>query len=490
LFPNWHPFRLSYSLGQISPGEEASMLRKIAAVAVVVILVAAALFVTFVGPWPVYGPGHYQDADYYTEALAAISLQAQESEIGRSPGGLQAGWSAVSITPLWDLPLAGFGNRNGKLSTGTHEKIFTKAIALSDGSDTVVIVGADMLIVPPNVAEPVRERVAEQTPLTANDILFNANHSHSGPGGLAEGVIPNMFWGPYDPDIVPFLVDCMTQAIVEAYENLEDARIAQGSIETRDYIRNRVRDAGVDPALDWLLVEQADGDRCYLVRYSAHATVLGGSNMAWSGDYPGFVQRVIQAETGAEAIFLGGAVGSMSARAPEGPDMYARAEYLGQALAQRVLSDSAEPEFSDAVEIASVGVAIEPPPVQVRMLHPKWRFSALLPGMLGLPLEGWIGAVRIGDLILVGLPCDFSGEIAADLRSTYRAQGIELWTLSFNGAYLGYVSPDEYYLDIFDEDGDFIYETGVMSWTGPDQEALFNSLIEQMALALTTPASS
>lgn len=54
-------------------------------------------------------------------------------------------------------------------------------------------------------------------------------------------------------------------------------------------------------------------------------------------------------------------------------------------------------------------------------------------------------------------------------------KGIHLVPLSFNGAYVGYVSPDAYYGEVYDG-GKLAYETAVMSWCGPDQEAYFSAL--------------
>ena len=95
--------------------------------------------------------------------------------------------------------MAGFGDRKGTPSTGVHDEIFVKALAISDGVDTAVIVGADMLIIPENVAELVRVRVSQRTPLTANEILFNASHNHSGPGAFA----PGLGLGPMPPGLGP-----------------------------------------------------------------------------------------------------------------------------------------------------------------------------------------------------------------------------------------------------------------------------------------------
>jgi hypothetical protein len=92
-------------------------------------------------------------------------------------------------------------------------------------------------------------------------------------------------------------------------------------------------------------------------------------------------------------------------------------------------------------------------------------------------------AVRIGDIVLVGTPADYCGEISIDLKSHAKERSCDLWVLSFNGDYVGYISPDKYYYDK-DENGGFGYERGVMSWIGPDQEAFTVSLIMHMIDAL------
>ena len=282
------------------------------------LVVVAGFFVILVGPWPTYKSG-FEDKSYYKKALAAIERNRERLSHGPNIGQFEAGWSSRSITPPTGTPLAGFGDRKGKPSTGVHDKIFVKALAVSDGTDTAVIVGADMLIIPENVAELVRTRVSQQTPLTANEILFNASHNHSGPGGFAPGFASKAFNGTYDPNIPDFLARAFAEAIVEAYRSLEPAKMAHGGLGAPEYIRNRTRrDGPVDSELSYMLVEQKDGDRCFVVSYSAHPTILGADNMKFSGEYPGFLMRRITERTGAEAIFLCGAVGSMSPRAPEG----------------------------------------------------------------------------------------------------------------------------------------------------------------------------
>jgi len=453
--------------------------RKILFLLATVSTLVTGAFVVFVGPWPTY-KGGFEDKSYYESALAAIEQEQQRLSHSSAPGSFKAGWGARSITPPIGTPLAGYGDRKGKPSTGVHDEIFVKALVVSDGTDTAVIVGADMLIIPENVAEQVRSRVLQQTPLTANAILFNASHNHSGPGAFGPGYVSNAFNGSYDPNIPELLTKAFTEAIVEAFELLEPAKMAHGGVDVPEYIRNRTRrDNPVESELSYMLIEQQDGDRCFVVSYSAHPTVLGAENMQFTGEYPGFLVRRIKEQTGAEAIYLGGSVGSMSPRPPQADDAFGRCRAMGEALADKVTGAAAEnTQFTDVADVASIGFAIQLPPFQLR-LSEKWRVSKFLLPLLGIDTDGWMQAVRVGDVALVGTPADFCGEISLDMKSRMQNQLIDLWVLSFNGDYAGYISPDRYYYDK-DEKGGYGYERGIMSWIGPDQEAFMVSLITRM----------
>ena len=456
-----------------------SRTRKILLVLACVLGAVAVCIVTLVGPWPTYGSG-FEDKSYYTRAITAIEQHGKQVSHGSDIGRFHAGWGIRSITPPVGTPLAGYGSRKGKPSTGVHDEIYVKALSVSDGTDTAVIVGSDMLIVPENVADRVRTCVSQQTSLTANDILFNASHNHSGPGAFSPGLASKLFNGPYNSQIPAFLTSAFTEAIVEAYQSLEPARITRGSVDAPKYIRNRTRKEGpLDSELSYMLFEQDDGDRCYVVSYSAHPTVLGAGNMQFTGEYPGFLMRRITKATGAEAIYLAGAVGSMSHRAPPGNDPFERSQAMGVALADEVMADAAHKQLvQERVDVASIGIPISLPPFQLR-LSEHWRVSKFLPPMLGIDADGWMHAVRIGDIALIGTPADYCGEISVELKSWAEDRSCDLWVLSFNGDYVGYISPDKYYYNK-DENGGYGYEGGTMSWIGPDQEAFTVTLIKRM----------
>jgi hypothetical protein len=152
---------------------------------------------------------------------------------------------------------------------------------------------------------------------------------------------------------------------------------------------------------------------------------------------------------------------------------------MGVALADKVLEAVVDATlFKDKVDIASIGFPIKLPPFQLR-LNKNLRVSKFLFPVLGIDTDGWMHAVRIGDIALVGTPADYCGEISVDLKSWAQNHSVDLWVLSFNGDYVGYISPDKYYYDK-DEKGGYGYERGIMSWIGPDQEAFTVSLITHM----------
>ena len=446
--------------------------------------------VVMVGPWPTYGPSPMEQLDNYQTAIVLVDERIAQNNFTDTPGRFQAGWAAVEMELPIGIPLAGYGNRGGAPSTGVHDPLFVKALAVSDGVDTAIIVGSDMLVVSDNIAHPVRDRVSAETGIDGNNILFNASHTHSGPGGAMEGLLANLFAGPYDARVPELAIDTFSRAIIAAHANLAPARIANGKVDAPEHIRNRARSGGgTDPSLRFLVVEQDSGERCIVVRYSAHSTVIGGSNMEFSGDYPGYLQRIMTEETGAECIFLAGAMGSMSASNTGDGDGFQRAENLGRSLVERILPALDGLVFEDSVDVASVGAPIYFPSYQIR-LNKSLRLSPKLPPYAGIGDEAWVQAVRMGDIVLVGMPADYSGELAVGMsRWADAVLDIDLWMNSFSGSYVGYVSPDEYYFDPWDlEDAkareDAIYEIQVMSWTGPQQEAIFDGLAKHMARGL------
>ncbi len=449
-------------------------------------LLLGAIVLFLVGPWPTYSTG-FERSGYYESSLNELKKKAPSAEPTEDRTGLRAGWARRSIVPPAGTPLAGYGARQGAASIGVRDEVFVKALCVGDGVDVAVIVGSDLLIVPENVADGVRSEIAERTSLSGDEILFNASHNHSGPGGFAPGLVSGIFNGPFNERIPEFLVEQIVQAIEGALESMAPAKCLSGGVDVPEFIRNRERaSAPVDSELSYLLLEKSGGERCVVVSYSAHPTVIGSDNLEITGEYPGFLMRSLEEMKGAEVIYLGGAVGSMGHRAPEAETPLGRSEAMGRELAERVgralesLEESEE--WKREVDVESIGFPIELPPFQLRV-NSHLRLSKHVLPLLGIDRDAWLQGLRIGNIVFLGMPADFCGEISVSLKAKYARSGIDLWVLSFNGDYVGYVSPDRYYNDL-EPDGTLGYERGTMSWIGPNQEAYLTALTGRLVKAL------
>jgi neutral ceramidase len=475
-------------------------------VILLLLLVLIVGFVIVIGPWPVYRDSNFEEAGYFARGLEEVRATAQGEVDLVPPGRLKVGWSVVEMTPKVGVPLGGYGARKGeKRSTGVHDPLFTRAVAFNDGKDTIILVTADMLIVPPNIADLVRAEVKDRTGLPADAIIFNASHTHCGPGGLGPGLAMSFSAGPYDPEVPVFIAERMSRACVQAYESMEPARILLGAADGKVFIRNRAvgrtpgREDVVDSNLDYCLVRQEDNDEAVLVRFSAHPTIYGSDMMEFSAEFPGAIVRHLEStRAGLTAIYVGGAVGSMSPRTPDAPTDDERIDLMGSALAGLVaaqlpqapnaISPKArqveESEWISTADVASIGFNMDTPSFQMRPIEtmPKIRISPLARAIAGVPSEGWVGAGRVGNWIIWGTPYDCSGEMSVRWREWGEEQNLNVWTLSFNAAYLGYLSPDEYYW--LEPLG---YETALMSWTGPDSAAMMTAYLQHAVEVLTKP---
>lgn len=456
-------------------------------------LVVMLALVVFVGPWPTVRSQRRTLDRPLGRAVASIEADAF---VVSSAEELAAGWATERLVLPQGTPLAGYGDRRGAAATGYRDRVEVGAIVvhasghtLHDGdgragavSDaTVAIVTADLLVVPPSIARRVRQA-------TGLPVLFTATHTHSGPGAAMPGLIARAFGGRYRPAVEEAIVAAMVVAIERAAGRLQPAAVTLRSVSADDLIRNRTREESsvghaVDPWLDLVAFEAVEGARAGLVRFSAHPTIIGPGNLELAAGYPGSLRRAVEERAGGEIVFAGGALGSMGPVPPETGDEFARAARYGEALAARLMGTGSRDDVAAAgTDVGVVDLDVRAPPLQLRVA-PGIRLSPLLLGLNGVTRRARVTAIRLGDVVLLGVPGDLSGEIAAGLREWASGRGVDLLLFSFSGAYLGYISPDACYDELYD-DGSLSYETGIMSWTGPAQERFFSGVVRAAVLAL------
>ncbi|MDQ3291051.1 MAG: hypothetical protein M3Q05_07150 [Bacteroidota bacterium] len=71
-----------------------------------------------------------------------------------------------------------------------------------------------------------------------------------------------------------------------------------------------------------------------------------------------------------------------------------------------------------------------------------------------------LSLLQVGPVLFMGTPCDFSGELLPEISSAATALNRKVMVTSFNGSYIGYVTPEKYF-------NLKKYETRDMNFFGP-----------------------
>jgi len=420
-------------------------------------LVAAGL--VCIGPWP-HWPEHYEGADYAEATFARI----ERLNLSPPPGPLTAGVAVVEITPSPGEPLAGFSARDPKQSEGVLDRLYVKAISLSTGERTFTIVGADILLILPDL----REAVLERTRLPADEVYFTATHTHSGPGGYSPRWLDQISLGAFDRRILDRLADAFADAIRQSRSHMVDASLAWGASPgdpNQPAVANRLDPIGNAHATVFTMALRARASDsapttplAIFASASAHPTCLRAANHQASADYPGVVQQVVEKRSAFACLFAAAAPGSMAA-AEETLDPLNRRQTVGRRLAD-VVCEIAGPSahWADQTVLAGGLVRVGLPAVQYR-LGDAWRLSPVAASFLH-GRTTFVQALRVGNVVFLGMPCDYSGELAIELENWARSRGVLPAITSFNGDYIGYLLPRARY----DESS---YEARGMGFFGP-----------------------
>lgn len=428
---------------------------------------------------------------WYAETTTRLRAHLATNAVTRGP--LFAGFGRARLTPTIGadsddpmlgrfraLPLAGYGDRQGRPATGVHDELYVKALALRVGERLGVLVAADALIIPREVVSAAAERLDAELKLSRAQLYLGATHTHCSLGAWGEGPVAETFAGPFHPGAREWFADRIVAAVRQALSNLQPAALGHGRFAAPVWVRNRLVGAlgRVDPEFSFLVVQRPDGRPAVVGSFAAHATILGGEVMQFSGDYPGAWQRAVEEATGGPALFLAGGVGSHSP--VPGEKGFAGVERMGRALAREVLEGLPRVPLTNVVTFGLVGVEVTLPPLNWRVSDGLRLRPWLARRLLRPPERSLLQALRVGDVVWLSTPCDFSGELALDLKDTLRARGGDAVVTSFNGDYVGYVIPTRYY-----HLGG--YEPRIMSFFGPYLPDYFAELLRDLALHLVGP---
>ena len=432
---------------------------------IVVFLIGIFLFLlVFIAP---LDRREYNELSLHKEITKRLD-SLSNSYIHSPSDSFKIGFSKVSITPIDTIPLAGYSGRTPKEYTSILDSVFVRTIVMNNGLSKAAIISAELLIIHPDVANKLYSKIKKMG-WTKDEIYLSATHTHSSIGGWFSGFAGEYVGGDFNAEIQDFVVEKMVTSLMSAQENLTLSKFAYANSELGIHVKNRlIRDGDEDDQVKNLFFQSNQGVLGISI-YAAHATCFNSHSNYLTGDYPSYFHRTLENEN-IQAIFLAGAVGSMG---PEYIGKERSAEVIGHELASQAKDlQMIGLRYESMISLNSfqLPVPIRKPQLKItkNLKMREWLFRRLVGDY-----EIKISVLKINNTLLIGTPCDFSGEVALPLYEYASEKGLNLIITSFNGGYMGYVTKDEHY----DEPK---YETRTMNWHGPGSGAYFSDIIRSV----------
>ncbi len=375
---------------------------------------------------------------------------------------LLAGSSSISITPdtkAHDIPLGGYGERDGKPATGAHDPVMSRALYLEQGDTKVALVSCDLLYIPFSLADAVRSRLKEGG---KEDVLLfmAATHSHAAPEAMAmnsNNTAGNAAIGIYDPWLLEWTANIVTLSVFQAMGDVKPARIALGTLETEGMIRNRRDDGTVDNRLTVLSISAGEEQPvAMIVHFAAHPTILGADMMKISAGWPGSLCRSLEKNIGAgiKVLFLNGAQGDVTTIRPEGSSDIEKMTTFGKQVSEKALEclDSSTLMEDPVLKATELPVKLPPKSISPQfaaIAGEEYKLDekqALAFAEQAFPNEVTVSALRIGSLVMVGIPGEMASSLGMKVRTELESSGKgTALVIGLVNDLVGYILPPEEY---------------------------------------------
>lgn len=423
-----------------------------------VIVVIALATITTVDRSPVESQDFYRET---FERLENTPWQGSEGDFWL------AGWAKANVTPERPVDLVGYSPR------GPYEFVedssFVKAITLSNGKTRIAWLNFELLIVHPALAKAVEKGINEAG-IATDQLIFTATHTHSGMGGFMPGPLGEMAFGGYDQHVVDLLVEKSISALQASITSLDTVSLSYRKIDAGKYVANRfIKDGPFDPFVRQLIFTKKDGKKATFFTYSAHATCLSSKFMGLSGDYPKLLNQAMEEREYEFAVFAAGTVGSHRPIAPGNtPDKVKQyAASLDSAIWLRMTQFSTLK--NPRITHSRLELSLRAPHLRIsdNLRIRPWLFNYLL-GETNPHLD----ITKIGNLLLISSSGELSGVFYEEWDKLAKDNNLQLIITTFNGGYIGYITPDELYDEHF-------HEVREMNWYGPGNGSYFDKLIRR-----------
>jgi hypothetical protein len=392
---------------------------------------------------------------------------------------LQIGYARQAITPALAPPvyLAGF-DRN-RTARSIHDDLDVRALALRLKDTRLVLAALDLLGLPRTHCLEVERRIIERAP--GARLILASTHTHHGPDTIG-------LWGPdlttsgVNPTYLADLKHRIVETALAALEQSQPVHLRCAPVRVPGVAKNARDLQIVDDELTCAqFCRSEDGEVvATLLDFPCHPEVLWEHNPHITSDYPGFLRREVERETGAPCLFFAGAIGGMMT-----PDVqehsFEEAAAMGATLARAAL-DALSPVKAAEIECLEHRRREFPVP----MTNPLFRMAVeagLLPNILDG--SGMVGTeanlLKIGPLWLAGVPGELLPKLGLVLKDGLRRGGAKVaGVVGLANDEVGYILPQEDFVypeDPFEPGSHYEETMSLGPETGPRLMAALHSLL-------------
>lgn len=403
------------------------------------------------------------EQDFYTETFQRLD----NLEFGGSQGTTWiAGWAKTNMTPAEPVDLVGYKPR------GPYEFVqdssYVKAITLFNGKTRIAWLNYELLIVHPFLAQEIKKGIADAK-ISIDQVIFTATHTHEGMGGYMPGPVGEMAFGGFNQSVVDLMVQSSVSALQKAISTQDTVSINYRKADAGALVANRfIPEDPTDPFVRQLIfTKKSTGGKATFLTFSAHATSMSSDFMGLSGDYPFYLTQEMETDAYELALFAAGAVGShrpvTKGRTPEFVKQYAHD--LDSTINLRMTAFSTIKNAQ--IAFSQLPISLRSPTLRIsdNIRVRPWLFNYLM-GDTNAHLD----ITQIGNTLLIASSGEVSGVFYERWEKQAQREGLNLIVTTFNGGYIGYITPDKYY------DRNF-HEVREMNWYGPGNGQYFDELI-------------
>lgn len=302
-------------------------------------------------------------------AILIVSILPRAyAEVKPHNDSLRVGFAAIDVTPdvqsKFGVWLAGYGP--GRKALGVHDKLFARAVVITDGDKKVAMISVDVVGLQYPTVNRIREKLAG-----FDYVLVSSTHNHEGPDTIG-------LWGSdfvhsgVEDAYLDQLVEKSAMAARQAADRLAPAAASYGTADDPELLNDSRLPHVKDGVLRILKFADPSTNKLIgiLVQWNCHPEALGSKNLLVTADFPFATVAALESKHHCAVAYFSGAVGGLMAPPrkdyldgqgkPIARNTFEYAEQYGievAGLANRAL-DACTPINLCPIDVASKPVAI------------------------------------------------------------------------------------------------------------------------------------